>query len=143
MRFYLKFLAAVAIFVCGLGVPLRQTITEVAFDLRVAYVYRCGSAADVERLLDDTQKQLAEQRGETECYEFGQRYQRLLTGRLAHARDAHLPVSEPLRQAIEADCAREAFSATPWGRKLEDARRRDELATAAAALAHEFGLQLD
>jgi hypothetical protein len=143
MRFYLKLLAAVAIFVCGVGLPLRQAITDVAFDLRVAYVYRCGNEADVERLLDDTQKQLAEQRGETECYEFGKRYQRLLADRLAQAHDAHVPVSEALRQAIETDCAREAFSSTPWGRKLEDERRRDELATAAASQAHGFSLQLD
>src|SRR6187551_3620723 len=122
MRFYLKLLAAVAIFAFGLGLPLRQTITDVAFDLRVAYVCRCGSAGDFENLLDDTQKTLAQQHGETECYEFGKRYRRLLAQRLAEAKEMRIDVSEELRREIEQDCGREAFRYTRWARTAQDER---------------------
>jgi hypothetical protein len=142
MRFYLKCLAAVVIFAFGLGLPLRQTVSDVAFDLRVAYVSRCGSAGDFEQLLDDTQKVLARQRGETECYEFGKRYHALLAQRLAEAKAVHVDVSEELRLEIEKDCSREAFSYTRWGRTAGDARRT-ELAAALRLDAPVFGHHLD
>lgn len=125
MRFYLKLLAAVAIFAFGLGLPLRQSIADLAFDLRVAYVWRCGSPAEFETLLDDTQKGLAQKRGETECYEFGKRYRSALALRLAEAKEMHVDVSEELRRDIEAECSREAFSYTRWARTADDGRRAE------------------
>jgi hypothetical protein len=142
MRFYLKLLTAVAIFVCGLGLSARQTIADLAFDLHVAYVCQCGSAADFEKLLDDTQKSLAEKEGGTDCYEFGKRYQRLRAERVAAAaEEMHGPVSEAARLAIDDDCAREAFGFTRWARKSDEARRTE--LTTLALHAHEFSIQLD
>jgi hypothetical protein len=134
MRFYLKLLAAVAIFTCGLGLPLRESIADLAFDLRVAYVCRCGSAGDFEQLLDDTQKSLARQGGGTECYEFGKRYERLLEQRLAEAKKLHVVVSDELRREIEKECSEEAFSYTRWARKADDDGRTELAALAPDAL---------
>jgi hypothetical protein len=141
MRFYLKLLAAVAIFVCALSLPARETIAELAFDLRVAYVCHCGNAEQFEKLLDDTQKSLAKQQGGTDCYEFGKRYGRLLAERLAAAEAAQGPLSEAARRAIEDDCSREAFKSSRWAQASDEARR-NELATLGFH-AHEFGIQLD
>jgi hypothetical protein len=141
MRFYLKLFAAVAIFVCGSGLPLRQTISDLAFDVRVAVVWRCGSAEQFEKLVDDTQRTLAEQRGDIECYEFGKRYETLRAERLAAAGKTHGSVSDELRAAIEQDCAREAFRDTPWARGHANARP-DELAVIELR-AFELGAQLD
>src|SRR5262249_11021621 len=100
MRFYLKLLAAVAVFVCGQGASDPQRVADLAFDVHVAYVCRCGSAADFEKLLDQTQRSLAARGGGTDCYEFGKRYQRLRAERVAAAEATHGPLSEAARMQI-------------------------------------------
>jgi hypothetical protein len=141
MWFYLKLLAAVAIFACGLGLIDRQTIADLAFDLHVAYVCRCGNAGDFEKLLDDTQKSLAARQGGTDCYEFGKRFERLRAERQAAAEAIHGPLSEEVRLQIDDDCAREAFRLSRWARKSDEAERA-ALATLGLH-AGEISIQLD
>jgi hypothetical protein len=117
MRFYLKLILACAAFAFGGFAWPRQLVVDVAYELRVAYVWRCGSAQDFERLLDDTQHALARERGELETYEFGKRHKQLLAERLAQAAAAGDPLSEETRLRIDVECAREAYGATHWARQ--------------------------
>src|SRR5687767_11464522 len=109
MRFYLKLFVLIAIFACASRWPLRQTISDLAYDARVAFVCAFGSASDYEALIDDTQRMLARDRGNVELYLKGQRYRQLLAERLAAAARLNILLSEDDLDRIRAECAIEAF----------------------------------
>jgi hypothetical protein len=113
MRFYLKFLASIALFawVAAAG-PGWRAVADAAADVRVALVYRFGSAGDVEALIDDIQHDSARRCGALEYHTKSQRYVRLLNKCLAEAaagRDT--PVDDDEYCRIRAACTAEVFGA--------------------------------
>ena len=85
MRMYLKLLLMILVFACASNSRCRQMSSDLAYDARVAFVWRFGSAADYEALVDDTQHMLACQQGNLDLYRNGKRYRQLLAQRLADA----------------------------------------------------------
>lgn len=121
MRLYLKLGVAIALFVLASGLGSPQMIADLAFDARVAMVYRFGSADDVERLVDDTQRALAAQNGRMDAYLCGKRFQQLVAERTALAEcEAHGELSEHELDRIRDECRQEAF-----GQLVLDKGRRD------------------
>lgn len=110
MRLYLKLIVAVVLFVAAARIPARDLITELAFDVRVAAVSRFGNADDFERLVDDTQRRLATERGELAAYEAGKRFQSLFDERLALATCTDGPLRDDDVTRIREQCSREVFT---------------------------------
>src|SRR5688572_4726714 len=115
MRLYLKFMAVLALFTltAALMTPAWKAVVEAGADVRIALISRFGSAADVEDLIEDIQRDRARQCGELEFHTKAKRYQRLLNDRVAEAavgRDRPIEDDEYCR--IQADCAREVLGGT-------------------------------
>jgi hypothetical protein len=119
MRLYLKLLLLMVVFVCAAQRPLWRALSEVAYDVRVAYVCAFGHAVDMDRLVDKTQRDLANQEGSLDTYLRGKRFQQLLQGRLANATGRGIRLEESQIEAIWEQCQMEAFSRPP-----EPSRRR-------------------
>lgn len=109
MRFYLKLLLLIVVFVCAAQRTLWYALSEVAYDVRVAYVFAFGSPDDMDRLIDDTQRDLAHQSGGLETYLRGKRFQRLLAQRLADAAARGIQLDEHQLARIRDACQLEAF----------------------------------
>ena len=109
MRFYLKLLVLVAIFVAAARYPLWRTVGDLAYDLRAAYVCSFGSAEDVARLIDDTQYMQVRDGVGLDLYLKGKRYHQLVAQRLADAtaRGQQLGDAELVR--IRYECQLEAY----------------------------------
>ncbi len=85
MRLYLKLLLMIVVFAGASNSQLQETTSDLAYDARVAFVCRLGSAADYEALVDDTQHMLAREQGNLDLHLKGKRYRQLLAERLAAA----------------------------------------------------------
>lgn len=109
MRFYLKLLVLIAIFLCAAQQPLWRALSEVVFDVRVAYVCTFGSGADLDRLVDDTQRAMALREGGLDTYLRGKRFERLLEQRLADAAACGVHLDEDQIALVREACQREAF----------------------------------
>src|SRR5688572_5079696 len=108
MLLYQKLMLVVAFFllIATLMTLARIMVVDVCADVRIALMSRFGSAADVEDLIDDIQRDRARQCGELEFHTKAKRYQRLLNDRVAEAavgRDRPIEDDEYCR--IQADCA--------------------------------------
>ena len=123
MRFYLKLLVLVVIFVAAARLPLWKTLGDLGYDLRAGYVCSFGSAEDVERLIDDTQYMQVRDGGRLDVYLKGKRYQQLLAQRLADAAARGQPLGEAELMRIRQECQLEAYgpptspsseSTEPW-----------------------------
>jgi hypothetical protein len=109
MRLYAKLVLAIALFAMAAQAPSREMAAELAFGVRAAYVMRFGTAAEVETLLDDTQRALAAERGGLDAYYCGTEYRRLLAERLAAAERVSGPLTEDEAERIRDACAEQAF----------------------------------
>lgn len=112
MRLYLKLLLLIVVFVCAARRPLWRALSDVAYDIRVTYVFAFGNAADMDQLLDDTQRHLAEQEGNLVTYLRGRRFRELLEQRLADARARGLHLDDDQVTLIREACQAEAFGPT-------------------------------
>jgi hypothetical protein len=109
MRFYLK-LIVLTVVAGSLGITgMRQAANELAADVQIHLIWRFGSPADREALMDRLQRNAAAAVGGLELYEFGKRYQQLLDARLA---EAGMPRGTPLSDEeflqIQRECVRQA-----------------------------------
>ena len=109
MRFYLKLVLLTAIFVYLANCHLCQTLNDFAYEVRVAYVFAFGSAADLTQLIDDTQQAMARERGNMDLYLRGKRFQKLMKQRLAEVAARGLLLNEAEHDRIVQECQREAF----------------------------------
>jgi hypothetical protein len=109
MRFYLKLFVLISLFACASRWQLWQTIDDLAYDARVAFVCAFGSVSDYEALIDDTERMLACEHGNPDLYVRGKRYRQLLAERLAAAARLKIQLSEDDFDRIRAECAMEAF----------------------------------
>jgi hypothetical protein len=118
MRFYLKLLVLVAIFVAAARHPLWRTLGDLAYDLRVAHVHAFGSAEDVARLIDDTHYMQARDGGSLDLYLKSKRYEQLVAQRLADAAARGQRLGEAELAHIRYECQVEAYG-PPTVRSIE------------------------
>ena len=130
MRLYLKLIALIAIFGCASRWQLRQTMSDLAYDARVAFVCAFGSASDYQALIDDTQEMLARERGNLDLYLKGQRCRQLLDERLAAATRLNMAMSETDLERIRTECTIAAFGGVEYVRATDSEME----STASAAL---------
>lgn len=78
MRFYLKLLLMIALFAGASSSWAKRVAGDLAYGARTAVVVRFGSKADLEALVDDTQRAHAQEQGQLKLYEAGKRYRQLL-----------------------------------------------------------------
>ena len=105
MRFHLKLLAMIALFVAASRPASVAVASDVAYHARVAFVCAFGTPTDYEALLDDSQHPVGR-----EMYLLGERYQKLLAKRLATAACQKLILSEENLDRIRAECLSEALA---------------------------------
>ena len=110
MRLYLKLILTLVITVTVTREWFRQVIAEVGYDVRVAWVWARGSPGELDRLVDDTQRMLATQRGELELYLWGKRCRELIEQRLAQAAAENASLSDEQLQLLRVQCALESLS---------------------------------
>jgi hypothetical protein len=118
MRFYLKLLVLIAIFVAAARRPFWRTLGDLAYDLRVAHVHAFGSAEDVARLIDDTQYMEARELGGLDLYLKGKRYHQLVAQRLADAAARGQQLGEEELANIRYECQWQAYG-PPTVRSIE------------------------
>ena len=110
MRLYAKLLLLIAVFVCLASPPLRRRASDLAYEVRVQAVLTFGTQADIDALVEDTQRMLAVESGSLDTYLAGKRYRELLAAALADAARQNVPLTDELFQNLEIACAREAFT---------------------------------
>ena len=127
MRFYLKLLLAVMISVAVMRPWFRQVAADIAFDMRVAWVCARGDASEFERLVDDTQRRLATQRGELELYLWNKRSRELLAERVAQAAREHVSLTEGDLELLRIQCGLETLgdprrlpAAAGWAQQMAE-----------------------
>ena len=99
MRFYLKLLVVTALFAGASSSRSQRVVSDFAYHARVIYVMRFGSNADLDALVDDTQRMKAQEQGHLGCYEAGKRYLQLLAeDKAAAARHGRLWNPDQLEQ---------------------------------------------
>jgi hypothetical protein len=111
MRFYLKLLLLIMVFACLMSSPVRRRASDLAYEVRVQAVLTFGTQADIDALVEDTQRMLAEESGSLDTYLAGKRYRELLAAAVADAARRNIPMTDELFQNLEIACAREAFTA--------------------------------
>jgi|SRR5687767_10697853 len=109
MRFYLKLLVLIAIFVAAARHSLWRTLGDLAYDLRVAHVQAFGSAKDVARLIDDTQYMQVRDGTGLDLYLKGKRYRQLVAQRLADAAARGQQLGDAELATIRYECQWEAY----------------------------------
>jgi|KBSSwiStaDraftv2_1062776.scaffolds.fasta_scaffold1461875_1 hypothetical protein len=110
MRFYAKLLLLIVVFACLMSPPVRRGASDLAYEVRVQAVLTFGTRADIEALVEDTQRMLAVESGSLDTYLAGKRYRELLAAALADAKRRNVPLTDELSQDLEIACAREAFA---------------------------------
>jgi len=110
MRFYAKLLLLIAVFACLMRPPVRRRAYDVAYEVRVQAVLMVGTQADIDALVEDTQRSLAVESGSLDTYLAGKRYRELLAAALADAARRNVALTDELYQHLESACAREAFA---------------------------------
>ncbi len=103
MRLYLKLLVMIVIFLCASNAQVHETTRNLAYEARVAFVCRFGSAADFEALVDDTHRMLAEEQGGLDLYEAGKRWRQLLAERIEVANRKNVALADEQLDAISAE----------------------------------------
>jgi len=110
MRFYLKLLLVIMVFACLMSPPVRRQTSDLAYEVRAQAVLTFGTQADIDALVEDTQRMLAVGSGSLDTYLAGKRYRKLLAAALADAGRQNVPLTEELFRNLEIACAREAFT---------------------------------
>ena len=110
MRFYLKLLLLVMVFASLMSSPVRRQTSDLAYEVRVQAVLTFGTQADIDALVEDTQRMLAEESGRLDTYLAGKRYRELLAAALADAARQNVPLTDEFSRNLEIACVRETVT---------------------------------